>query len=44
LLREQWADGSWRVESFAKPVQPPYDNGDPHGKHQFVSRSNYAAA
>ena len=37
LLREQWADGSWRVETFAKPVQPPYDNGDPHGKHQFVS-------
>ena len=37
LLRTQHADGSWRVETRAKPVQPDFDNGDPHGKHQFLS-------
>jgi hypothetical protein len=37
LLRTQGIDGSWRVETRVKPVQPKYDNGDPHGKHQFVS-------
>lgn len=37
LLRTQHADGSWKFESHAKPVQPFFDNGDPHGKSQFIS-------
>ena len=37
LLSTQHADGSWLVESRAKPVQVFFDNGDPHGKNQFIS-------
>lgn len=37
LKRTQYADGSWRVETRAKPVQRDFDNGDPHEKHQFLS-------
>lgn len=37
LLRTQNADGSWEFESHAKPVQPFFDNGDPHDKNQFIS-------
>jgi N-acyl-D-amino-acid deacylase len=37
LLRTQQRDGSWKVESRAVPVQTFFDNGDPHGKHQFIS-------
>ena len=37
LLKTQSEDGSWRVESRSKPVQLYFDNGDPHGKHQFIS-------
>jgi N-acyl-D-amino-acid deacylase len=37
LLRTQKEDGSWRVETRARPVQEFFDNGDPHGKHQFIS-------
>ena len=37
LLRTQHADGSWEFVSHAKPVQPFFDNGDPHGKNQFIS-------
>jgi len=37
LLRTQHADGSWKFESHVRPVQPFFDNGDPHGKHQFIS-------
>ncbi|QDT10541.1 hypothetical protein [Planctomycetes bacterium K23_9] len=37
LLRTQHADGSWKVVSHTKPVQPFFDNGDPHGKSQFLS-------
>ena len=39
LLQTQQADGSWKVETRAKPVQVFFDNGDPHGKHQFISIS-----
>jgi N-acyl-D-aspartate/D-glutamate deacylase len=39
LLKNQLADGSWRVETRAQPVQVYFDNGDPHGKHQFISTS-----
>ncbi len=37
LIRTQYADGSWRVETRAKAVQPYFDNGDPYEKHQFLS-------
>lgn len=37
LLRTQHADGSWLVETHAQPVQKFFENGDPHGKHQFIS-------
>ncbi len=37
LLKTQHADGSWKVETRTRPVQVYFDNGDPHGKHQFIS-------
>lgn len=37
LLNSQEADGSWHVVTRAKPVQVYFDNGDPHGKDQFIS-------
>lgn len=37
LLDSQLSDGSWYVETRAKPVQVYFDNGDPHGKSQFIS-------
>jgi N-acyl-D-amino-acid deacylase len=37
LLKSQRADGSWFVRSRSKPIQPEFDNGDPHGKDQFIS-------
>ncbi len=38
LLRTQQADGSWLVESRVKnKAQPYFENGDPHGEHQFLS-------
>lgn len=37
LLDSQLPDGSWRVVSRCDPVQPYFDNGDPHGKDQFLS-------
>ena len=37
LLDAQQPDGSWKVETRAQPVQVFFDNGDPHGKHQFIS-------
>lgn len=44
LLDTQQADGSWFVESRAKPVQRFFDNGDPGGKSQFIcfSATNWA--
>ncbi|CAN5269306.1 hypothetical protein BH23VER1_BH23VER1_13100 [soil metagenome] len=36
LLDTQKEDGSWFVETRAEPVQKFFDNGDPHGKHQFI--------
>ncbi len=45
LLRTQHADGSWLVETrITRPVQPFFENGDPHGKHQFLSTSATAWA
>lgn len=37
LLQAQRDDGSWLVETRAKPVQVYFDNGDPHGKSQFIA-------
>lgn len=37
LLRTQHDDGSWLVETRSHPVQVFFDNGDPHGKSQFIS-------
>jgi N-acyl-D-amino-acid deacylase len=37
LLENQQPDGSWYVASRSKPVQVFFDNGDPHGKDQFIS-------
>jgi hypothetical protein len=39
LLAAQQEDGSWFVQTRAKPVQMFFDNGDPHGKSQFISIS-----
>ena len=37
LLQTQHDDGSWHVVTRSKPVQPWFDNGDPHEKDQFIS-------
>jgi N-acyl-D-amino-acid deacylase len=37
LLATQEEDGSWFVASRSKPIQTFFDNGDPHGKDQFIS-------
>lgn len=45
LIRTQHADGSWLVESHQKfKAQPYFENGDPHGEHQFVSTAATAWA
>ncbi|MCY2968697.1 MAG: terpene cyclase/mutase family protein [Planctomycetota bacterium] len=46
LSRTQKPDGSWHVVTRAKPVQVFFDNGDPHGKDQFISlmATGWAAA
>lgn len=46
LLETQHEDGSWLVETRSKPVQVYFDNGDPHGKNQFISiaTSSWAVA
>lgn len=37
LRTVQSDDGSWHVRTRAVPVQDYFDNGDPHGKDQFLS-------
>ena len=37
LLNTQEKDGSWLVVTRSKPIQTYFDNGDPHGKNQFIS-------
>ncbi len=37
LLETQREDGSWFVKTRSKPIQVFFDNGDPHGKSQFIS-------
>ncbi|MEM7232357.1 MAG: prenyltransferase/squalene oxidase repeat-containing protein [Planctomycetota bacterium] len=44
LLDNQLDDGSWFVKTRSKPLQVFFDNGDPHGKSQFISISATAWA
>ncbi|MEO6755629.1 MAG: prenyltransferase/squalene oxidase repeat-containing protein [Chthoniobacteraceae bacterium] len=45
LLRTQLTDGSWLTESHVKTkAQPYFENGDPHGEHQFLSTAATAWA
>jgi N-acyl-D-amino-acid deacylase len=37
LLKSQQEGGSWHVVTRSKPIQPWFDNGDPHEKDQFIS-------
>jgi N-acyl-D-amino-acid deacylase len=37
LLKTQKDDGSWFVKTRSRPIQVFFDNGDPHGKDQFIS-------
>jgi N-acyl-D-amino-acid deacylase len=37
LVKTQEPDGSWHVKTRSKPIQVYFDNGDPHGKDQFIS-------
>jgi N-acyl-D-amino-acid deacylase len=37
LVKTQHSDGSWLVTTRSRPVQKFFDNGDPHGKSQFIS-------
>ncbi len=37
LLNNREPDGSWHVATRSKPIQKYFDNGDPHGKDQFIS-------
>jgi N-acyl-D-aspartate/D-glutamate deacylase len=37
LLKTRRDDGSWKVETRSRPIQVYFDNGDPHGRHQFIS-------
>jgi Prenyltransferase and squalene oxidase repeat len=39
LIRSQLDDGSWKVETRARAFQTFFDNGDPHGRSQFISTS-----
>lgn len=45
LLKTQHADGSWLAESHTQfKAQPYFENGDPHGEHQFLSTAATAWA
>jgi N-acyl-D-amino-acid deacylase len=37
LREHQESDGSWHVVTRSVPIQEWFDNGDPHGKDQFIS-------
>ena len=45
LLDNQLADGSWYVKTRARPIQPFFESGFPHGRDQFISAAatNWAA-
>ena len=37
LLRTQFDDGAWYVQSRAWPFQPPFESGFPFGRDQWIS-------
>jgi hypothetical protein len=37
LLETQHEDGSWLVKSRARPFQPYFESGFPHGVNQWIS-------
>lgn len=37
LLRTQFPDGSWYVQTHAHPLQPYFESGFPYGHHQWIS-------
>jgi N-acyl-D-amino-acid deacylase len=37
LLKTQYDDGSWLVESRARPFQPYFESGISHGPNQWIS-------
>jgi hypothetical protein len=37
LLNTQLEDGSWYVKTRAVPIQPYFESGFPHERHQFIS-------
>jgi N-acyl-D-amino-acid deacylase len=39
LVEDQCDDGSWFVQTRARPFQAMFDNGDPHGESSFISVS-----
>ncbi|MEW4570486.1 hypothetical protein AB1L88_21690 [Tautonia sp. JC769] len=39
LIESQCDDGSWFVQTRARPFQTIFDNGDPHGESSFISVS-----
>lgn len=45
LMSTQLADGSWYVKRRARPIQPYFESGFPHGHDQFISAAatNWAA-
>lgn len=44
LMSTQLDDGSWFVATRSQPVQVAFDNGDPHGRSQFIAVSATAWA
>lgn len=37
LLKTQFADGSWYVQTHAHPLQPYFESGFPYGHHQWIA-------
>jgi hypothetical protein len=44
LLRTQYPDGTWFVESRSVPIQPYFESGFPYGAHQWISAAGTAWA
>jgi len=37
LLKSQFPDGSWYVQTHAHPLQPYFESGFPYGHHQWIA-------
>jgi len=37
LLKNQFPDGSWYVQTHAHPLQPYFESGFPYGHHQWIA-------